>query len=85
MPPPGWGADDLSGRRGEILNREDRDGGHVITALVPLANLFDYARALNAMTQGRGGYVTQFDRYEPVPLPRDDPPGPLAPAAALRA
>jgi elongation factor G len=58
---------DLSGRRGKILDMENRAGAQVIEARVPLAMMFGYATRLRSMTQGRATYTMQFGAYEPVP------------------
>ena len=58
---------DLNGRRGKILNMENRAGAQVIEARVPLATMFGYATRLRSMTQGRATYTMQFGAYEPVP------------------
>jgi elongation factor G len=58
---------DLSGRRGRIQGMETRAGAQVITANVPLAEMFGYATDLRSMTQGRATYTMQFSHYEPVP------------------
>jgi elongation factor G len=60
---------DLSGRRGKIQGMEARAGAQVITAQVPLAEMFGYATDLRSMTQGRATYTMQFSHYEPVPQP----------------
>jgi len=39
----------------------------VITAFVPLANMFGYVNTLRSMSQGRASYTMQFDHYEQVP------------------
>ncbi|GIW40120.1 MAG: elongation factor G [Candidatus Binatia bacterium] len=58
---------DLNGRRGRILGMEERAGTQIITAKVPLAEMFGYATDLRSMTQGRATYTMQFSHYEPVP------------------
>jgi elongation factor G len=60
---------DLSGRRGRIQGMEARAGAQVITAQVPLAEMFGYATDLRSMTQGRATYTMQFSHYEAVPQP----------------
>jgi elongation factor G len=39
---------------------------HVVSAFVPLANLYGYASYLRDATRGRGSFTMQLDRYEPV-------------------
>ena len=58
---------DLNSRRGKIQEMETRAGAQVISARVPLANMFGYATKLRSITQGRANYTMQFAVYEPVP------------------
>ncbi len=58
---------DLNGRRGRIHGMESRSGVQVITAEVPLAEMFGYATALRSATQGRASYTMQFSHYQQVP------------------
>ena len=58
---------DLNGRRGKITHIEPRAGTQVITAFVPLAEMFGYATQLRSLTQGRATYSMQFDHYDEVP------------------
>lgn len=58
---------DLSSRRGQVNSMEDRGNAKVITAMVPLANMFGYINTLRSMSQGRAQYTMQFDHYEGVP------------------
>jgi elongation factor G len=58
---------DLNSRRGKITSLEQRAGSRVISAFVPLAEMFGYATQLRSMTQGRATYTMQFDHYEEVP------------------
>jgi elongation factor G len=75
---------DLNSRRGHIQGQDVRGNANVITAMVPLANMFSYVDNLRSMSQGRATFTMQFDHYEKVPLfPNDDPPFP--PAIAMRA
>jgi elongation factor G len=58
----------LAARRGDIQGMEPRSGGvQAIRALVPLAEMFDYATDLRSMTQGRGTFTMEFDHYAQVP------------------
>jgi elongation factor G len=57
----------LSSRRGQIQGTEGRAGAQVITAKVPLKEMFGYATDLRSATQGRATYTMQFSHYEPVP------------------
>ncbi|MCK6418536.1 MAG: elongation factor G [Alphaproteobacteria bacterium] len=58
---------DLNSRRGMIQGMEDRGNAKVVTAMVPLANMFGYINTLRSMSQGRANYTMLFDHYEPVP------------------
>ncbi|MGI8714638.1 MAG: elongation factor G [Solirubrobacteraceae bacterium] len=58
---------DLNRRRGQINGMEQRGNAQVITAHVPLAEMFGYATDMRSATQGRATYTMQFDRYEEVP------------------
>ena len=58
---------DLNSRRGDINGFESRGNAQVITAEVPLASMFGYVNSLRSMTQGRGTYTMQFQRYARVP------------------
>ncbi len=58
---------DLNSRRGRILGMESQDGMQVLTAEVPLAEVYSYPAQLRSMTQGRGSFSMKFERYDPVP------------------
>ena len=59
---------DLNGRRGLIEEMDDRTGGiKVVTAQVPLSQMFGYVTTLRSMTQGRGSSSMVFGSYQPVP------------------
>jgi elongation factor G len=58
---------DLNSRRGHIKHMEPRAGVQVITARVPLSEMFGYSTNLRSMTQGRGNYTMQFAVYDEVP------------------
>jgi elongation factor G len=58
---------DLNSRRGRIEGMEPRGNAQVVTARVPLSEMFGYATAMRSMTQGRATYSMQFARYEEVP------------------
>jgi len=58
---------DLNSRRGRIEGMEPRGNAQVITARVPLSEMFGYATAMRSMTQGRATYSMQFSRYDEVP------------------
>ena len=58
---------DLNSRRGQITGTEARGNATVITADVPLANMFGYVNNLRGQTQGRAQYTMQFSHYGEVP------------------
>ena len=58
---------DLASRRGRIQSQEDRGGTQIISARVPLSDMFGYATDLRSRTQGRATYSMHFDRYEQAP------------------
>ena len=58
---------DIPSRRGLIQGQEKRGNAAVISAKVPLSQMFGYATDLRSGTQGRAVYTMQFDSYEPVP------------------
>ena len=58
---------DLNSRRGQINTQEPRGNATVITAMVPLANMFGYINTLRSMSQGRAQYSMFFDHYDKVP------------------
>ena len=58
---------DLNSRRGQVNEMTDRGNAKVVTAFVPLANMFGYINTLRSMSQGRAQYTMQFDHYEAVP------------------
>ena len=58
---------DLNSRRGQIQGSETRGNAQVVTAMVPLANMFGYVSNLRGMSQGRAQFTMQYDHYEDVP------------------
>jgi len=59
---------DLSSRRANISGLDTRgDGISAIHAYAPLGEMFGYATNLRNMSQGRGNFTMEFERYEPVP------------------
>ncbi|MBV9799107.1 MAG: elongation factor G [Solirubrobacterales bacterium] len=58
---------DLNRRRGHVSGMEQRGNAQVVSAFVPLAEMFGYATDLRSNTQGRATYTMQFERYEEVP------------------
>ena len=57
----------LNAKRGQIQSMDDIGGGKMVTALVPLAEMFGYSTELRSSTQGRGNYSMFFQKYEQVP------------------
>ena len=58
---------DISGRRGQIRDQEERGNAVIVKAWVPLSNMSGYTTDLRSFTQGRGNSSMQFDHYEEVP------------------
>ena len=58
---------DLSSRRGMIQGMEDLPGLKVISAEVPLAEMFGYSTSLRSATQGRATYTMEFKHYSEAP------------------
>jgi elongation factor G len=58
---------DLNRRRGVILGMEDNPSGKVVTAEIPLAEMFGYATDVRSMSQGRASYSMEFLKYNEVP------------------
>ncbi|MQA05415.1 MAG: elongation factor G [Streptosporangiales bacterium] len=58
---------DLNSRRGQVEAMEERTGNRVITALVPLSEMFGYVGDLRSKTQGRASYSMEFGSYAEVP------------------
>jgi elongation factor G len=58
---------DLNSRRGQIQGQDMRGNANVVTAMVPLSNMFGYVSNLRSMSQGRATFTMQFDHYAEVP------------------
>ncbi|NMA16095.1 MAG: elongation factor G [Erysipelotrichia bacterium] len=58
---------DITSRRGQIIDQNERNNAIAIKAMVPLSEMFGYATTLRSFTQGRGNYVMQMDHYAEVP------------------
>jgi elongation factor G len=58
---------DLNSRRGMIQSMDERGNARVVTAVVPLSEMFGYVGDLRSKTQGRASYSMQFDSYAEVP------------------
>ncbi|MGY9003355.1 MAG: elongation factor G, partial [Rhodospirillales bacterium] len=55
---------DLNSRRGQVGGMDQRGNARVISAMVPLANMFGYVSTLRSMSQGRAQFSMFFDHYE---------------------
>ncbi len=58
---------DLNSRRGRVGQMEARGTNKVVTAQVPLSEMFGYVNDLRSKTQGRASYTMQFDSYQQTP------------------
>ena len=58
---------DLSSRRGQINDQEERGNATMVRAFVPLSEMFGYVTDLRSNTQGRGNYSMKMDHYSEVP------------------
>ncbi len=58
---------DLNRRRGQIIAMEDSVSGKVVTAEVPLSEMFQYSTSMRSMSQGRATYTMEFAKYMEVP------------------
>ncbi len=58
---------DLNARRGHIVGIVNRPDAQVITAMVPLTEMFGYATRLRSLTQGRAIYSMEFSRFQELP------------------
>jgi elongation factor G len=58
---------DINRRRGKIVSIEAKDTSTVLSAEVPLAEMFGYATAIRSLSKGRAAYSMEPFRFEPVP------------------
>jgi len=58
---------DLNSRRGQVNSMDQRGIARVVTAQVPLANMFGYVNTLRSMSQGRAQFTMTFENYAQVP------------------
>ena len=58
---------DVSSRRGQITDQEERGNAIIVRAMIPLSEMFGYVTDLRSFTQGRGNYSMKFDHYSDVP------------------
>lgn len=57
----------VSSKRGQIRESSERGTAKIISAFVPLSEMFGYATELRSLTQGRASYAMEFDHYDKVP------------------
>jgi elongation factor G len=57
----------MSSRRGQLEGQMSRGGTQIITAMVPLSNMFGYSTDLRSRTQGRATYSMHFEKYMEAP------------------
>jgi elongation factor G len=58
---------DLNSRRGQVTGMDSSGNARMVTAMVPLANMFGYVNTLRSLSKGRAQYSMHFDRYCEVP------------------
>jgi elongation factor G len=58
---------DLNRRRGQVTGMDEQAAGKVITAEVPLSQMFGYATTVRSMSQGRATFTMEFEKYVEVP------------------
>ncbi|KIJ89310.1 elongation factor G [Rickettsia asembonensis] len=58
---------DLNSRRGQIQSMDPRGNAQVVTANVPLAEMFGYVNTLRSLSQGRAQFSMTFSHYDQVP------------------
>ncbi len=58
---------DCNKRRGQVVSMDDRAGIKLVTAMIPLSEMFGYSTDLRSMSQGRATYSMIFDNYSEVP------------------
>ncbi len=58
----------LCQRRGRVEGMDDRGGSKIVHGFVPLSEMFGYSNTIRTLTQGRGTFSMQFERYEAVPF-----------------
>jgi elongation factor G len=59
---------DLNSRRGMVNKFDDKPGGmKLVSASVPLAEMFNYVSTLRGMTKGRANYTMVLEKYDVVP------------------
>jgi elongation factor G len=63
---------DLNARRGRVRETETKSGAHIISAFIPLAEMFGYATAIRSLTKGRASYSMEPSTFEKIPKHREE-------------
>jgi elongation factor G len=63
---------DLNSRQAQVRGQDVRGKANVITAMVPLKNMFGYADCLRSLSRGRATFTMGFDHYATMPKPSND-------------
>ena len=58
---------DLNSRRGRVSGVDSKAGNDIVRAVVPMAEVLQYAPDLRSMTSGRGGFHVEFSHYGELP------------------
>ena len=58
---------DINKKRGRVIGMEPEGNNEKVIADIPLSEMFKYATDLRSMTQGRGSFSMEFEKYEEVP------------------
>ena len=58
----------INQRRGRVEGMDDRGASKIVHGFVPLSEMFGYSNTIRTLTQGRGTFSMQFERYEAVPF-----------------
>ena len=58
---------DLNSRRGNVTSMDQQGNARVVSAMVPLANMFGYVNTLRSQSQGRAQFTMHFDHYSEIP------------------
>ena len=58
---------DVTRRRGEIQEENQRGVAKILTCMIPLSEMFGYVTDLRSLTQGRGNFMMSFDHYGQTP------------------
>ena len=58
---------DLNSRRGDVTSMDQQGNARVVSAMVPLANMFGYVNTLRSQSQGRAEFTMHFDHYSEIP------------------